>query len=71
MFNYQALLLKPPKSKRNVNKFSCISIGYGDSEVLPPDEVGVVQDTVTVIQWVMERKGSSPVYVWGHSLGTG
>lgn len=63
-------LISLPKLK-NIDKFSCIFQGYGDSEVVLPDEVGVVQDTVSVIQWVMDNKGSSPVYVWGHSLGTG
>lgn len=44
---------------------------YGDSTAMPLDEVGVVEDAMTVIKWTLDHKNTSSVYVWGHSLGTG
>ncbi|XP_065202981.1 lysophosphatidylserine lipase ABHD12 [Planococcus citri] len=44
---------------------------FGDSSYVLPDETGVVDDTGTVLKWTFEHKKNSPVYVWGHSLGTG
>ncbi|XP_031832490.1 lysophosphatidylserine lipase ABHD12 isoform X2 [Nomia melanderi] len=46
--------------------------GYGDSEVVELSEVGVVEDSKYALEWVLKKvNGSSPVFVWGHSLGTG
>ncbi|KAL3872976.1 hypothetical protein ACJMK2_036142 [Sinanodonta woodiana] len=46
--------------------------GYGDSSSLGyPTEDGVVSDARYVYNWVRERSGNSPVFIWGHSLGTG
>ena len=44
--------------------------GYGDSTG-SPSEAGLVHDALTVYKWVLERRGESKVFVWGHSLGTG
>ncbi|KAJ2943063.1 hypothetical protein O0L34_g18754 [Tuta absoluta] len=51
--------------------------GYGDSTNVSPTEAGVVEDSLIVYEWVlnMATKDSCqkppPVFVWGHSLGTG
>ncbi|KAL0128664.1 hypothetical protein PUN28_003798 [Cardiocondyla obscurior] len=45
---------------------------YGDSDVVELSEEGVVVDSKYVFEWVMKKvNGSAPVFVWGHSLGTG
>jgi len=44
--------------------------GYGDSTGSPTEE-GLIQDALTVWRWILARKGTSRVFVWGHSLGTG
>ncbi|KAJ8308530.1 hypothetical protein KUTeg_013404 [Tegillarca granosa] len=43
--------------------------GYGDSKGVPTEE-GVVTDSYYIYKWIKERHGSSPVFLWGHSLGT-
>ncbi|XP_068624513.1 lysophosphatidylserine lipase ABHD12-like [Battus philenor] len=49
--------------------------GYGDSTNLTPSEGGVVEDSLMVYDWLNStlEKGEEkpPVFVWGHSLGTG
>ncbi|XP_013184705.1 lysophosphatidylserine lipase ABHD12 [Amyelois transitella] len=51
--------------------------GYGDSTNLTPSEAGVVEDSLFVYEWLHnivtnKRDGTTPpVFVWGHSLGTG
>lgn len=45
--------------------------GYADSTPISPNETGVVHDAKVVYRYVRERIGSSPLFVWGHSLGTG
>lgn len=44
--------------------------GYGDSSGSPSEE-GVVTDALHTYKWVKENCGASPVFLWGHSLGTG
>lgn len=44
---------------------------YGDSSPISPTEMGVVADGKYMFKWVQERAKTSPLYVWGHSLGTG
>ncbi|XP_012229314.1 lysophosphatidylserine lipase ABHD12 isoform X2 [Linepithema humile] len=45
---------------------------YGDSDVVELSEAGVVMDSKYIFEWVMKKvNGSAPVFVWGHSLGTG
>uniref|UniRef100_A0AAG5DM11 Serine aminopeptidase S33 domain-containing protein n=1 Tax=Anopheles atroparvus TaxID=41427 RepID=A0AAG5DM11_ANOAO len=44
--------------------------GYGDSANLSPSERGVVYDALAVYQYVTSIT-RNPVYLWGHSLGTG
>ncbi|KAH3851352.1 lysophosphatidylserine lipase ABHD12-like isoform X1 [Dreissena polymorpha] len=44
--------------------------GYGDSSGSPSED-GVVADALFVYRWLRERQGRSPLYIWGHSLGTG
>lgn len=44
--------------------------GYGDSANLSPTERGVVYDALAVYQYITSVS-KNPVYLWGHSLGTG
>ncbi|KAK9510126.1 hypothetical protein O3M35_004974 [Rhynocoris fuscipes] len=44
---------------------------YGDSSYVEPTEEGVVADSRSVYHWVKEKSGSSNIFLWGHSLGTG
>lgn len=45
-------------------------LGYGDSTDKIPSEEGVVDDLMTVIEWVKNHT-SARIFLWGHSLGTG
>ncbi|CAG9572649.1 unnamed protein product [Danaus chrysippus] len=49
--------------------------GYGDSTNVMPTEDGVVEDSLIVFDWLNTTlepaKERPPVFVWGHSLGTG
>lgn len=44
--------------------------GYADSSSKPPTERGVVSDAIAVYRYITEVT-KNPVYLWGHSLGTG
>ncbi|XP_020709620.1 lysophosphatidylserine lipase ABHD12 isoform X3 [Athalia rosae] len=45
---------------------------YGDSDDVDLSESGVVSDSKYVLEWLIKKvNGSAPIYVWGHSLGTG
>ncbi|XP_049293278.1 lysophosphatidylserine lipase ABHD12 isoform X1 [Anopheles funestus] len=44
--------------------------GYGDSANVSPTERGVVYDALAVYQYITSIT-KNPVYLWGHSLGTG
>ncbi|KAK3093611.1 hypothetical protein FSP39_018069 [Pinctada imbricata] len=44
--------------------------GYADSKGVPSEE-GVVQDSLHMYKWIKERSGDTPIFLWGHSLGTG
>ncbi|RMC07772.1 hypothetical protein DUI87_15241 [Hirundo rustica rustica] len=44
--------------------------GWGDS-VGSPSERGMTYDALHVFDWIKARSGDNPVYIWGHSLGTG
>jgi alpha/beta superfamily hydrolase len=43
--------------------------GYGDSDG-EPSEDGLVRDAVTVFNWIKQYAANTPVFVWGHSLGS-
>lgn len=45
--------------------------GYADSSAVQPNEPGVVHDAKVVYRYVRKHCASSPLFVWGHSLGTG
>ncbi|XP_072933743.1 uncharacterized protein [Epargyreus clarus] len=49
--------------------------GYGDSTNIRPSEAGVVEDALVVYDWLRTAVDvgdtKPPLYVWGHSLGTG
>ncbi|KAL1516906.1 hypothetical protein ABEB36_000739 [Hypothenemus hampei] len=42
---------------------------YGDSSKLPPSELALVDDVLTIFQWVRQHTKSN-IFIWGHSLGT-
>ena len=44
---------------------------YGDSSPIEPSEDGLVTDGVFMYKWLKKHVGNSPLFVWGHSLGTG
>ncbi|XP_056669771.1 lysophosphatidylserine lipase ABHD12 isoform X5 [Monodelphis domestica] len=44
--------------------------GWGDS-IGTPTEPGMTYDALHVFDWIKARSGYNPVYIWGHSLGTG
>ncbi|XP_043282748.1 lysophosphatidylserine lipase ABHD12 isoform X3 [Venturia canescens] len=45
---------------------------YGDSDLADLSEIGVVADSKFVLQWLLKKVDRTvPVFVWGHSLGTG
>lgn len=50
--------------------FSIDYRGYGDSSGWP-SEKGVVNDVVTLYNFIKAVKNDSRVFLWGHSLGTG
>ena len=49
---------------------STFILGYGDSSGSPSED-GVVADALHTYKWIKDHSGSSPVFLWGHSLGTG
>lgn len=58
--------------KRKFYSSSLIDLDYGDSDVVELSEEGVVRDSKYVLEWVIKKvNGSAPIFVWGHSLGTG
>ncbi|XP_071799213.1 lysophosphatidylserine lipase ABHD12-like isoform X1 [Asterias amurensis] len=44
--------------------------GFGDSSGWPSAE-GVVGDAESAYRWAKERSKHAPIYVWGHSMGSG
>uniref|UniRef100_A0A672S4B2 Lysophosphatidylserine lipase ABHD12 n=1 Tax=Sinocyclocheilus grahami TaxID=75366 RepID=A0A672S4B2_SINGR len=36
-----------------------------------PSEKGMTSDAFFLYQWIKQRIGQKPLYIWGHSLGTG
>ncbi|XP_037357733.1 protein ABHD12B [Talpa occidentalis] len=44
--------------------------GFGDSTGRPTEE-GLTTDAICVYEWTKARSGTTPVCLWGHSLGTG
>ncbi|XP_045622932.1 lysophosphatidylserine lipase ABHD12 isoform X1 [Procambarus clarkii] len=45
--------------------------GYADSSAVDPSEEGLVMDGKVIFNYLLENAGTSPIFVWGHSLGTG
>ncbi|XP_033735747.1 lysophosphatidylserine lipase ABHD12-like [Pecten maximus] len=43
--------------------------GWADSVGVPTED-GVVADGYFMYKWIKQRSGNTPVYLWGHSLGT-
>ncbi|XP_068406444.1 protein ABHD12B [Eschrichtius robustus] len=46
------------------------SRGFGDSTGKPTED-GLTSDAICVYEWTKARSGTTPVCLWGHSLGTG
>ncbi|XP_043838811.1 protein ABHD12B [Dromiciops gliroides] len=44
--------------------------GFGDSTGKPTEE-GLTRDAICLYDWTKARSGTTPVCLWGHSLGTG
>ncbi|KAM8852095.1 lysophosphatidylserine lipase ABHD12 [Synchiropus picturatus] len=44
--------------------------GWGDSDG-SPSEAGMTADSLFVYTWLRQRVEKRPLYIWGHSLGTG
>ncbi|XP_050431172.1 lysophosphatidylserine lipase ABHD12 isoform X2 [Adelges cooleyi] len=44
---------------------------YADSTDVTISEAGVVTDVMEVFRWIHSRANGSPIFGWGHSLGTG
>lgn len=45
--------------------------GYADSTDAELDETGLVSDVMETFKWVHKRAKGTPIFGWGHSLGTG
>ena len=45
-------------------------VGFGDSTGTPTED-GVAADVQFVYMWALQFSGDNPVFIWGHSLGTG
>uniref|UniRef100_A0A9J7YP29 Lysophosphatidylserine lipase ABHD12 n=1 Tax=Cyprinus carpio carpio TaxID=630221 RepID=A0A9J7YP29_CYPCA len=60
--------VRSPKGKHHVVLFA--RAGWGDSEG-SPSEKGMTTDALFLYQWIKQRIGQKPLYIWGHSLGTG
>ncbi|CAB3995229.1 Hypothetical predicted protein [Paramuricea clavata] len=43
--------------------------GFGDSDGIPTEQ-GLIDDSLTVFQWILANTNNGPVYLWGHSLGS-
>ncbi|CAJ0920726.1 unnamed protein product [Ranitomeya imitator] len=55
----------------STQRYICVFLlGWGDS-VGSPSETGMTYDALHVFDWIKARSGDNPVYIWGHSLGTG
>ena len=50
---------------------SVSNAGFGDSSSVTPSEEGLVTDTKVIFRYLRDKSGNSPLFVWGHSLGTG
>lgn len=54
-----------------LNACVCVRAGWGDSEG-SPSEGGMTSDALFVYDWLKQQIGKTkPLYIWGHSLGTG
>ena len=52
-------------------KAICVFAGWGDSDG-SPSEGGMTSDALFIYDWLKRRMDKSlPLYIWGHSLGTG
>lgn len=51
--------------------FLMIGLGYGDSSGSIFNERHCVIDSLTVYKYVCHEFPNSPIFFWGHSLGTG
>ena len=45
-------------------------IGFGDSAGVPSED-GLCEDSLAAFSWIKQHSANSPVYIWGHSLGSG
>lgn len=52
------------------SSLSCKLTGFGDSTGTPSEE-GVVHDAYFAYKWLKSKSNNAPIFIWGHSLGTG
>ncbi|OQV24918.1 putative Monoacylglycerol lipase ABHD12 [Hypsibius exemplaris] len=45
--------------------------GYGDSTGIPTSELDLFKDAMVVYRWTRAQFSDRPIFIWGHSLGTG
>lgn len=45
--------------------------GFADSTAVAPSEKGLVTDVKVVYNYIKKKAGKTPVFFYGHSLGTG
>lgn len=64
-FDYRGAFILPPFSQHKLS-----NEGFGDSPGTPTEE-GAAADVEFVYRWAVRYAGDNPVYLWGHSLGTG
>lgn len=55
-------------SRANFN-INILYAGYGDSSKAPQTDQNLSEDSIFVYKWV-KSKTKSPIFLWGHSLGT-
>ncbi|XP_057576793.1 LOW QUALITY PROTEIN: protein ABHD12B [Hippopotamus amphibius kiboko] len=76
---HRSLLCRAAPHRRGLVKvlsdggFHVLSVdyrGFGDSTDKPTED-GLTEDAICVYEWTKERSGTTPVCLWGQSLGTG
>lgn len=61
-----------PRRRKKVYWLEKVSSTFLQKNMIDLSEMGVVTDSKFVLEWIIKTvNGSAPVFVWGHSLGTG
>ena len=51
-------------------QFASVAPGFGDSSGSPSED-GLIHDAKLVYRWIRKRSGGVPLFLWGHSMGSG